>query len=504
MPYLTQFSSDLFISYSHLDNQDDSPWVTRLHKDLERRLNQYLGSAVAMWRDSRLQGNDYLTPAIEQHLKRVAVMVSVVSPRYFQSDWCRQELNWFLDALGPGRQRAGARSRLFKVVPTPVDPVSEPTDIQDLLGYHFYRVDEARGTPRRLPDRDPQPDAEKLYLAKLDDLAYDIHGLLKELAAESNRGASNGASSKAAEETGPGVYLAETSSDLSAARDQIRRELLAQKCRVFPESQLPRESSELAQAVSRDLESCALSIHMIGSRYGYIPDGSTRSVVWLQQELAVERRSRGDAPRCILWMPAGLEVTEEWQRKTIAGLQDQLKDHHRFELLSTPLEGLRQYVLDCLSPAPAKPAVSTARQRKRVYVICEPRDFEAVEPARKALSAGDALVDLPLREGSQQEIRLEHEAALQECDAVLIYWGAGSEGWVREKLRELRKARGLGRSREFAPAGILIAPEATESKQTYANPELIVMKHFGPFSSQSLGPFADELAGNPIAMGAPQ
>src|SRR5271170_3777135 len=100
MPYLSQFATDLFISYSHLDNQDDTPWVTRLHRDLERRLTQYLGSAVAIWRDSRLQGNEFLSPAIEEQLRNVAVMVSVVSPRYFLSDWCRRELQGFLDAAG--------------------------------------------------------------------------------------------------------------------------------------------------------------------------------------------------------------------------------------------------------------------------------------------------------------------------------------------------------------------------------------------------------------------
>src|SRR5215831_5205388 len=142
MAYVSKFPTDLFISYSHLDNQDDRPWVTRLHKDLERRLSQYLGTTIEIWRDCRLQGNEFLTPAIEEQLRKVAVMISVVSPRYFLSDWCRRELQGFLDAAGSGAAlQGGGKSRLFKVVPTPVEPQYQLESIKDLLGYDFYRVD---------------------------------------------------------------------------------------------------------------------------------------------------------------------------------------------------------------------------------------------------------------------------------------------------------------------------------------------------------------------------
>ena len=490
MSYLSQYATDLFISYSHLDNQDDSPWVTRLHRDLERRLSQYLGTAVEIWRDARLQGNEFLTPAIEEQLRQVAVMVSVVSPRYFLSDWCRRELQGFLSAAGSNG--TGARSRLFKLVPTPVEPQYQLPAIKDLLGYDFYRVDEGNGTPRRLPDRDPSAGAEKAYLAKVDDVAYDIYRLLKQLSAPP---ATTTASAK--------VYLAETSSDLAQNRDQIRRELLARGHRVFPEQQLPYESEGLIETVRRDLDGCDLSIHMIGSRYGIVPDGSSRSVVWLQQELAVARQTGQDAFRCVLWMPPDLEVKEEWQRKSINDLQEQLKDQNRFELLKTPLEGLKNYIFERLAPKVVKPPTRSRGvplERRRIYLICEARDFQAVEPLRACLFDSQVSVDLPLREGDQQEIRLEHEATLQECDGVLIYYGAGSEGWLREKIRDLRKSRGLGRSKPFAPQGIYLAPELTESKQSYVNPEFLVMKNFGAFSRGDLRPFLDRIEG---AGGAP-
>jgi hypothetical protein len=500
MSYLSQFETDLFISYSHLDNQDDTPWVTRLHKDLERRLSQYLGAAIEVWRDSRLQGNEFLTPAIEEQLAKVAVMVSVVSPRYLLSDWCRRELQGFLNAGGmrPGTQSHG-KSRLFKIVPTPVEPRDQPPNTQDLLGYDFYRVDQENGVPRRLPDRDPRPDAEKAYLAKLDDVAFDIHRLLKQMATEQGQSSNpRGAGDNTRSSTNVNVYLAETSSDLTASRDQMRRELLARGFHVFPDHELPREVTEVDETVRRDLETCSLSIHMIGSRYGFVPEGSTHSIIWLQQELASGQQNGHGKRPCILWIPPGLEVKEERQLESIHNLQEQLRDESRFELLKTPLEGLKSYVFDRLIPKPARASAAGKSpdpvERRRIYLICEARDFHPVEAIRKCLFDHGVSVDLPLREGDQQEVRLEHEATLQECDGVLIYYGAGSEGWLREKIRDLRRARGLGRSRPFSPLGVYIAPEATESKQDYMNPEAIVMRNFGVFSPEDLQPFVDRLA----------
>jgi hypothetical protein len=419
-------------------------------------------------------------------------MVSVVSPRYFLSDWCRRELQGFLEATGSGAATDGSgKSRLFKVVPTPVEPQYQLESIKDLLGYDFYRVDQERGAPRRLPDRDPSPDAEKGYLAKLDDVAYDIHRLLKQLAIEPDPDPSHREPSS--NKDGRTVYLAETSSDLAASRDQIRRELLARGHRVLPDHNLPTESDQLVNTVERDLDSCDLSIHMIGSRYGFVPEGDTRSVVWLQQELAAERQNQGKF-HCIVWMPPNLELHDERQRGSIDHLQEQLRDENRFELLKTPLESLKSYIFDRLNPKVESPAAkppSGSGELRRFYLICESRDFRAVEPLRKCLFDAGFAVDLPLREGDQQEIRLEHEATLQECDGVILYYGSASEGWLREKIRDLRKSRGLGRSRPFSPQAIYIGPDPTESKQNYLNPEFLVVRNFGEFDPEILRPILD-------------
>jgi len=58
------FENDVFISYAHLDNQavieGQSGWISKFDRALKIRLGQLLGREPRIWRDPKLQGNDFL------------------------------------------------------------------------------------------------------------------------------------------------------------------------------------------------------------------------------------------------------------------------------------------------------------------------------------------------------------------------------------------------------------------------------------------------------------
>lgn len=507
MSYLSRFETDLFVSYGHLDNSapsaDEQHWIDRFHRDLECRVSQYLGCSVTAWRDNSLQGNQDFPEEIELKVRNTAALVPVVSPRYLRSDWCLRELNTFVRAVEcNGGLKIGTKSRVFKVVKTLVDLKEQPDIMRNVLGYEFYILDD-RGRPKELPDWDPGPDAEKRYLARLDDLAWDVHLLLKELKAKepmAQNGSGPSPDAPVSTQAPKGrVYLAETTRELADNRDQIRRELLAFGYEVVPDQPLPDEANELRQKVSGWLESCCLSLHLIGARYGLVPEGEgeTRSTIWLQQELAAERQAKGKF-QCVLWTPPGTEVTDSRQKEFLQNLHEQLQTESRFELLKTPLQDLKNFVFDKLKPPP-QPQPLPVSEGSRLYLICDPRDSADVAPIQEALYQRGVQVDLPLWEGDQTEIRQDHEATLQDCDGVLIYYGAASAAWVREKIRDLRHVRGLGRTRPFSIQGIYVGAQETEAKKLYTNPEFIVVRNFAEFSPASLQPFFDKLQGGRAA-----
>jgi hypothetical protein len=63
-----KFAKQIFISYSHIDNQPLSPeqqgWITRFHRTFQGLLNMRLGRDAAIWRDDKLSGNDVFADEI--------------------------------------------------------------------------------------------------------------------------------------------------------------------------------------------------------------------------------------------------------------------------------------------------------------------------------------------------------------------------------------------------------------------------------------------------------
>ena len=145
----TDHEDAVFISYTHVDNLPFGPdhlcWISHLHEQLTWRVEQLYGEHATVWRDEKLHGNDVFAASLVDRLSTVAVLVSVCSPRYLHSEWCRRELDEFLHRAetGSGTQ-VGTKSRVFKVLKTPVQLDEQPEPLRSLLGYEFY--EESRPT----------------------------------------------------------------------------------------------------------------------------------------------------------------------------------------------------------------------------------------------------------------------------------------------------------------------------------------------------------------------
>ena len=92
-----QFPTDIFISYAHIDDesliQNQKGWISEFHRALDIRLAQLLGRRPVIWRDDSLQGNDVFDKQIVDQFSKVAIMISIITPRYVKSDWCIKEVD---------------------------------------------------------------------------------------------------------------------------------------------------------------------------------------------------------------------------------------------------------------------------------------------------------------------------------------------------------------------------------------------------------------------------
>ena len=71
----------------------------------------------------------------------------------------------------------------------------------------------------------------------------------------------------------------------------------------------------------------------------------------------------------------------------------------------------------------------------------------------------------PLFEEDEAQTRIDHEENLRSADAVIIFYGAGNEVWLRRKLRELQRSGGLGREKPWLARAIYVAGPPTPQKE---------------------------------------
>jgi hypothetical protein len=488
------FEHDFLISYAHIDDQalvaGESGWVSRLHRLLEIRVGQLLGKTPKIWRDPKLQGNDFFADTILDRLPRVAALISVVSPRYVQSEWCTRELKEFYRAAElSGGVRVADKARIFKVVKTPVQPERLPEEVQPMLGYEFFIYDPESGRPRELAP-EYGPGADRAFLTKLDDLAYDIAQLLQALH-------QNGGTEDVQARTGITVFLAETSLELRDEREAIMRDLLRNGCEVLPDRPLPLVADELESIVREQLARSRLSIHLIGRNYGVVPEGAVHSMAEQQQLLASEIGPESGLSS-LIWLPSGLEVEDERQRAFIHNLHTDPRVHATAELLEVPFEDLKTLIHIKLTPSPEpkkpKTAAAPAREVTRIYLLCDRDDGDGVRPLEDFLFDRGFEVIRPIFDEDEAQTRLEHEESLQSCDAVIIYYGAGGELWLRRKQRELQKSAGLGREKPWLASAIYVGPPATPQKERFRTREAMLLHEpAGGFDPSVLQPFLDEI-----------
>ena len=396
------FEQNLFISYAHIDdqplNQGEKGWITRFHETLKAILSMRLGGEAKIWRDEKLQGNDVFSDEIVEQFRRSAALMSIVTPRYLHSDWCTREAREFCKAA---EQTGGLvihnKSRVFKVIKTPVadqDAETLPTHMKELLGFEFFTVKE--GAPLEF-DPGYGPEYAQLYKQKIAVLAYNIAQLLETLQKEGNTSGKDNKKGPGEQQapSKPAVYLAECSYDRKPHRELLEGELKRLGYPVLPDRRLPVDELEYIAAVQSLLARCALSIHLVGEKYGAVPDGPTdRSASMIQNELAVAR-CRGGGLRRVIWLPRGTGSEDDRQRKFIEALHHGRASSVRRGPHRGDIEELRAAVHDTLEEDRTARTGPTGERRHRggsasdgqstklVYFICDEKDHKASGPLRK-------------------------------------------------------------------------------------------------------------------------
>lgn len=489
-----QFDKDILISYAHIDDaplvEGQKGWISEFHRSLEIRLAQLLGKKPKIWRDPKLQGNDYFSDEILSQLPQIALLISVLSPRYVKSEWCLKEVSKFCEASS---QNIGVRiknkSRIFKIIKTPVRRDEHPESIRDLLGYEFFKLDPETGRAKEL-SRIFGVDNEQAYWQKLDDLAHDISDLLESLSIEGET-TDNQPEKKI-------VYLAETTSDARESREVVKRELQQHGYSVLPDQALPLVTQEFKSMAECLLQQSVLSVHIIGASYGVVPEGTKKSVVELQNEIASEVSQQKNLQR-LIWIAPHVKIEDQRQIDFINFLKTDSNAQVGADLLLTSLEEAKLMILEKLKQkvenGNRSSSFSSSDALARIYIICDRPDLEnaSLKAMSDYLFQQGCEVIFPVFDGDESQVRVEHQENLKACTGVIVCYGSGNELWLRSKLRDLVKVAGYGRTTPLDAKAVYLLDPSGAQKERFRSHEVKVINGLGGFKEDSLQEFLKEV-----------
>jgi hypothetical protein len=483
------YKNHVFISYAHIDNisisEEQQGWISRFHKTFSVFLSQRLGTQAQIWRDQKLQGNDIFGNEIVDQFQETALFLSIISPRYIRSPWCKREIAEFCKhAESDGGLILNNKSRVFKVVKTPIDrdggeEKALPAIVRDSLGYEFY-VNEDHG-PIEL-DPDFGESYKQDYLRKVCILANNAAQLIQNFDDQSYSQDNQTPDQAETALTTPArktvVFLASCSFDQRDKRELIEADLRSHGYRVLPEERLPSDDEEAHRnALTPLLEQAHVSIHLIGHGYGAVPDGpSHQSVVEIQNSLAAER-SRIAGLQRLIWLPEAISSDQPAQLRFLHALRQEAAPQLGADLLQGSLEELRTVIhatLDQLEKPKPEPLIKAsdpadttapaAPEARMIYLICVKQDRKQTMPLRKWLKGEGYEVSLPAFDGDAAALREVNQCLLRDCSAVLLFYGSGDEAWQRSVNMDIRRAPVYREGRPLPPPLTYLANPNSDDK----------------------------------------
>jgi hypothetical protein len=278
-------------------------------------------------------------------------------------------------------------------------------------------------------------------------------------------------------------------------RNIIKRELQRHGYSVLPNQTLPGSNSELERIVKRDLDESTLSIHLIGSAYGEIPEGADRSVVDIQNKLASEKSVKSKENKQeftrLIWISPNLTHASERQKSFIDNIKRDVEAQEGAEILQTPLEDFKNIMREELLEAGEKKIIEEGTGRS-IYLMHDKVDHVAIKPIVDLLEKAGFKVLMPTFDGELLELRQKHIDNLRNLDAAIIYKGKVNEQWVRMKALDLLKAPGFGRKKPIIAKAIVAASGSNLNTDTFRSQNLRVIEGDQERSIESLKTFLQE------------
>jgi hypothetical protein len=464
MAYVPEYDHDVFVSYAHLDNEGELPWVSTLVHDLNIRIPERLGTkGVHIWRDDRLEGNRPFTPEVLWAIQRAATLLIVMSPGYVKSQWCSRERNAFFDIA----RDCIATGRIFIVEYLDTNRSEVPAEFRELKGYKFWTQDGR--TTRPLGISGVKGDE---YWNRLLTLRDSIARTLEQLRSTKISGPILGPATES-------IFLAQVTDDLESREEELVGYLSQMGLSIQPQTRYPEDSEQaFASAMRSDLLHCSAFVQLLSK----LPGRRTRFANGQRLPVFQHDIARAVGRPVLQWRehdddPAA--VTDETHRELLDGAR------------ACGFEEFKRSVVETARRQPQGP--KTRRSNVAVFVNADRDDLNMARELSELLAQEGVESYWPISEGSPEKVRRDLEENLKACDGLVLIYGSTEPSWVRDQLRQGRKILSQ-RERDLSALAIFLGPPTQKHELAIALPQLVMLDGRAGITAESLRPFIRKLA----------
>jgi len=472
---------DVFISYARDDDRRTSGmplskgFVTALHELIADNLNKLGPPKPALFRDTQQIGQaDQFEPRLGQALDAAKLLVVVLSRNWMTSEWCTRELEMFVEKWrSRGETDNQIKERILLVLKHAIDPDQRPPWVQGQSGFPLVNTDPENGREIELFDSDLAQPLSEDWFKQCKILSNELRIRLQ---TDSATVVGDTVAPAPVVESRITVYLAQPAADMRPSYETLRTELTRRGIAVVPSrsESIPTTGAEAIQMIDASLAQAVLSIHLVGEKPGFQPDGA-QPIVQLQLDRAA--RLADDAAQSskrihfqrLIWVPRVVPnaAPNSPSRDPFAALAAHAAGSTGDKVEADTLAKFTQFVVQYLDQLsrPSTTARVPAASGAQVYVQHSEEDASIADTLADSLVRLGFVPRLPILDGRAADQERDHRDALSVADAVVLCWASAPPIWVRSKAIELRAWRDLGRRGAFHTRAVVAFPPQTRDKE---------------------------------------
>jgi hypothetical protein len=486
--------SDLkvIILYTSMDDEPEGDekirWVSILTRLLSILVDKLLGHQIEVIRLSEYD----IDPDTFQ--RSPAIVIPVLSKNFFKSPL----LSSYLDVIYKeiSHKRAGeGESAIYFIYKSKIGINNLTPALAEIKSFHYYRTDAVTDYVTEFKPQQKE-DAENIFWLKTYDVAYEIKNFFLSTASSVQQ-----AENIVSQMSLKSVYLAQVGLDLVSQRDSVKREIIRNGYRVFPESSLPDNYAPLELQIRENLNQSIISVHLIGEDAGKLIKDRGLPLVEIENSLAAEHASlmnenedqkKRNRFHRVIWLSENLETLSVKQKLFVENLKREFANSRNTDVLTLPVEELKSYVIHKLDESNLPDSngfLNKNHDRKLIYIICDISEYDSCKPIGNLLQEYGFDVIFSNFEGEFLKIRDLHHRNLLNCDGTIIYSGSNDPNWIKSKLLDRQKTLGMGRQSSKNPTAIVIDNDKMlEDSLTIKKDALILIKE-GEFTKETIDPF---------------